>query len=56
MLLFEKYGQRHSLETQAEPIAHQGLTLGLSTLADHAGSAVYRSTCRSKLILWPQRA
>lgn len=41
MILFEKYGQHQPLNRQSERYAHEGIDLGLSTLADHVGTATH---------------
>ena len=41
MILFEKYGQHQPLNRQSERYAREGIDLGLSTLADHVGTATH---------------
>ncbi len=41
MVLFEKFGQHQPLNRQSERYAREGIDLGLSTLADHVGTATF---------------
>ncbi|NLH79568.1 MAG: IS66 family transposase [Phyllobacteriaceae bacterium] len=41
MVLFEKYGQHQPLNRQSERYGSEGIDLGLSTLADHVGTATH---------------
>ena len=41
MVLFEKFGQHQPLNRQSERYAREGIDLGLSTLADHVGTATH---------------